>query len=219
MSTSSPTAKGVSLSFPPAAPSISTSALVRRRARAHTRLVLALRWLLPTLILALLGLLGAFVIGQAVRAAAARPKEMPTQIRMIGPHFIGRDNQGRAFNLASRLAVRNDANMQQVLLASPVIVMDVDSEHPKTLTADHGVYDEDTHLLHLNGHVRVDDAAASTLGTEEALIDTKAGTVVGGAALNGDGPMGQIHAGSYQATEKGQKLILSGGVHAQLKGR
>jgi len=212
------------LSFPPAAPSISTSApsisaLVRRRARAHTRLVLAMRWLLPTLILALFCLLGAFVIGQAVRAAAARPKEMPTQIRMIGPHFIGRDNQGRAFNLAARLAVRNDADMQQVLLGAPVIVMDVDSEHPKTLTADHGVYNEDTHLLHLTGHVRVDDAAASTVGTEEALIDTKAGTVVGGAALNGDGPMGQIHAGRYQATEKGQKLILSGGVHAQLKGR
>jgi lipopolysaccharide export system protein LptC len=207
------------VSFPPAATFRSTGARVRRRARAHTQLVLVLRWLLPTLMLALFGLLGAFVVGQAVRAAAARPKEMPTQIRMIGPHFIGRDNQGRAFNLASRLAVRNDANMQQVLLSSPVIVMDVDSAHPKTLTADHGVYDEDTHLLHLTGHVRVDDAAASTVGTDEALIDTKAGTVAGGSALNADGPMGQIHAGRYRATEKGQELIMSGGVHAQLKGR
>ncbi len=207
------------MSSPPAATLRSTSAQVRRRARAHTRLVLVLRWLLPTLMLALFGLLGAFVVGQAVRAAAAMPKEMPTQIRMVGPHFIGRDNQGRAFNLAARLAVRNDANMQQVLLDAPVIVMDVDSAHPKTLTAEHGVYNEDTHLLHLTGHVRVDDAAASTIGTEEALIDTKAGTVIGGSALNGEGPMGQIHAGRYQATEKGQTLIMTGGVHAQLKGR
>jgi len=207
------------LSYPTAAPSISTSALVRRRARAHSRLVLVLRWLLPTMILALLGLLGAFVVGQAVRAAAARPKEMPTQIRMVGPHFIGRDNQGRAFNLAARLAVRADTNMQQVLLGSPVIVMDVDSEHPKTLTADNGVYDEDTHLLHLKGHVRVDDSTASTVATDEALVDTKAGTVSGVSALNGVGPMGQIHAGRYSAAEKGQKLILSGGVHATLKGR
>jgi len=207
------------LSFLPAATSTSTGALLRRRARAHTRLVLALRWLLPTLMLALLGLLGAFVIGQAVRAAAARPREMPQEIRMVGPHFIGRDNQGRAFNLAARLAQREDSNMQRVLLTAPVIVMDVDSDHPKTLTADHGVYDEDTHMLRLNGHVRIDDAAASTVGTDEALIDTKAGTVVGGSALNGAGPMGLIHAGAYQATEKGQKLIMSGGVHAQLKGR
>jgi lipopolysaccharide export system protein LptC len=207
------------LSYTPATQLVSNSALVRRRARAHSRLVLALRWVLPTLILALLGLLGAFVVGQAVRAAAARPKEMPTQIRMVGPHFIGRDNQGRAFNLAARLAVRNDRDMQQVLLGSPVIVMDVDSDHPKTLTADSGVYDEDTRLLHLKGHVRVDDAAASTVGTDEAMVDTKAGTVSGASALNGVGPMGQIHAGRYSAAEKGQKLILSGGVHAQLKGR
>ena len=43
------------------------------------------------------------------------------------------------------------------------MVMDSDSPHPKTLTADHGVYDEDTRLLHLTGHVRVDDAAATVV--------------------------------------------------------
>jgi len=207
------------LSLSPAATSISNSAQVRRRARAHTRLVMALRWLLPTLMLALFGLLGAFVIGQAVRAAAARPREMPTQIRMVSPHFIGRDSQGRAFNLASRIALRDDTNMQRVLLTSPVIVMDAESVHPKTLTADHGVYDEDTHLLRLNGHVRIDDSTASTVATDEAMVDTKAGTVSGVSALNGSGPMGQIHAGSYSAAEKGQVLIMHGGVHAQLKGR
>jgi lipopolysaccharide export system protein LptC len=207
------------VSFSPAATSISNSALVRRRARAHSRVVMALRWLLPTLMLALFGLLGAFVIGQAVRAAAARPKEMPTQIRMVSPHFIGRDNQGRAFNLASRLALRDDVNMQRVLLTSPVIVMDVDSVHPKTLTADHGVYDEDTRLLRLNGHVRIDDSTASTVATDEAMVDTRAGTVSGASAFNGSGPMGKIQAGSYSATEKGQVLVMHGGVHAQLKGR
>ena len=207
------------MSFSPTATSVSNSALVRRRARAHSRLVMVLRWLLPTLMLALLGLLGAFVIGQAVRVAAARPREMPTQIRMVSPHFIGRDNQGRAFNLAARVALRDDTNMQRVFLTFPVIVMDVDSVHPKTLTSDRGVYDEDTHLLRLNGHVRVDDSTASTVATDDALVDTKAGTVSGVSALNGNGPMGQIHAGSYTATEKGQVLILHGGVHAQLKGR
>jgi lipopolysaccharide export system protein LptC len=208
------------LTYAPSAASISSNgALVRRRARAHTRLVMAMRWLMPTLILALLGLLGAFVVGQALQAAAARPKESPTQIRMVGPHFIGRDNQGRAFNLSARVAQRDDVDMQRVLLSFPVIKMDTDSGHPKTLTADKGVYDEDTRILRLTGHVRVDDSTASTVATNDALVDTRSGTVSGVSALNGNGPMGAIHAGSYSASEKGQVINLRGGVHAQLKGR
>jgi lipopolysaccharide export system protein LptC len=144
---------------------------------------------------------------------------MPTQIRMVSPHFVGRDSQGRAFNLSARLALRDDTNMQRVLLGSPVIVMDVDSPHPKTLTSDHGVYDEDTRMLRLTGHVRVDDSTASTVASDEALIDTKAGTVTGVTPLKGSGPMGALQAGSYSAAEKGQELVMHGGVHAQLKGR
>jgi lipopolysaccharide export system protein LptC len=198
--------------------SSSVNAEIRRRARAHSRLVFALRWLLPTFILAMLGLLGAFVVADAMRAAAARPKELPTQIRMISPHFLGRDDQGRAFNLAARLAVRDDSDMQRVHLTFPVMVLDVDSDHPKTLTADHGVYDEDTRMLRLKGHVRVDDSTASTAGTDEALVDTRAGTVSGASPVSGAGPMGQIHAGSYTALQKGQIIVMHGGVHAVLKG-
>ena len=197
----------------------SASALIRRRARAHSRLVFLLRWLLPTLILAMLGLLAAFVVSEALRAAAARPKELPTQIRMISPHFIGRDDKGRAFNLASRVAVRDDADMQRVYLGQPVMVMDSDTPHPKTLTADRGVYDEDTRILRLTGHVRVDDAAASTVGSNEALVDTRAGTVTGVSPIAASGPMGSIQGGSYTATEKSGTVVMHGGVHAELKGR
>jgi lipopolysaccharide export system protein LptC len=197
----------------------SAGAEFRRRARAHSRLVYALRWLLPTLIMAMLGLLGAFVATQAMRAAAARPKESPTQIRMISPHFIGRDNQGRAFNLSSRMAMRDDTDMQRVNLTAPVMMLDTDSPRPKTLTADRGVYDEDTRMLRLTGHVRVDDSTNSTAGTSEALVDTRAGTVSGGAGVSGQGPMGQIQAGSYTASQKSDVVVMHGGVHAVLKGR
>jgi len=197
----------------------SVAALIRVRARRHTRLVFALRWALPTLILALLGLLGAFVFDEALRAAAAKPREIPQRIRMVSPHFIGRDDQGRAFDLAAKLALREDADMQHVVLSSPVMRLDVESPHPKTLTADRGVYDEDTRLLRLTGHVRVDDSLASTAATDEALVDTKAGTVSGVSGLSGSGPMGMISAGSYSASQKGQAIELHGGVHAELKGR
>jgi lipopolysaccharide export system protein LptC len=197
----------------------SASALIRRQVRLHTRRVKVMRWLLPTLIMALIGLLAAFVIADALRTVRAKPVEAPTEIRMIGPHFIGRDTQGRAFNLAARQAVRDNVNMRLVELISPVIVMDAESPHPKTLTADKGVYDEDSRKLKLNGHVRVDDSTASTVATNDAEVDTRAGTVSGVSAIAGNGPMGNIRASSYSASQKGQVVNLRGGVHAELKAR
>jgi lipopolysaccharide export system protein LptC len=208
----------LSISSPAAslAPS-AASVRARRQARAHSRLVHVLRWAFPTLILALFGLLGTYVVQEAMRQAHARPQASPTEIRMVSPHFVGRDNVGRAFDLVARVAQRDDVNMQRILLTSPIMKLDVDSPHPKTLTADHGVYDEDTRLLRLQGHVRVDDSTASTVGTAEALVDTKAGTVTGVSGVSGTGPMGAIQAGSYTASQKNGTVVMHGGVHAVLR--
>jgi hypothetical protein len=87
------------------------------------------------------------------------------------------------------------------------------------LTSDRGVYDESTRLLRLDGHVHVDDAAASTVATEEAVVDTRAGTVSGATPIAAASPTATIEAGRYTATEKGGHVTLTGGVHAVLKGR
>jgi lipopolysaccharide export system protein LptC len=197
----------------------STSAIIRRQARAHSRFVRLMRWLLPAGILAILAVLGGFVGLEAQRSEAAKPREIPTEIRMVGPHFLGRDDSGRAFNLGARLAARNDRDMREVILSYPVMTLDVDGAHPKTLTADHGVYREDTRLLRLTGHVRVDDSTASTVATDEAVVDTRAGTVRGAGAIAGRGPTGAIAARSYEANQKTGVLKLRGGVHGELKGR
>ena len=197
----------------------SASVIIRRRARGHTRVVRALRWMLPAATVGLLSLIGAFVVGEAVRSAAARPRESPTQIRMINPHFVGRDDHGREFNLSARQATRDDVDMQRVLLLAPVMMLDVGTPNLKTLTSDRGVYEENTRLLHLFGHVRVNDSVASSLATDEALVDTKAGTVTGASAVAAATPNGEVQAGHYTASEKGGHVVLSGGVHAVLKGR
>jgi lipopolysaccharide export system protein LptC len=197
----------------------SDSTIMRRRLRGHTRLVHALRWVMPVGIVALLGLLAAFVAAEAMRSAHAGIKDVPTEIRMVNPHFVGRDDQGRSFNMSARQAAREDADMQRVDLVAPVMIMDMDGPRPKTLTADRGVYDESTRLLRLHGHVRIDDSAASTVATEDAVVDTKAGTVTGKSAIAANSPTGAVQAGSYTVDEHSQHVILRGGVHGQIKGR
>jgi lipopolysaccharide export system protein LptC len=193
--------------------------VIPRGVKAHSARIRLLRWLLPASILGILGLLGVFVGIDAFHSAAARPKETPTRIRMLNPHFLGRDDQGRAFNLAAQQATRDDSNMQQVFLDAPVMAMNVDGDHPSTLTADKGVYREDTRILLLTGHVRMDDSKASTVVTNQAVVDTLKGTVDGHDPISARGATGAIQAGSYSAADKGDKLILRGGVHAVLKAR
>jgi lipopolysaccharide export system protein LptC len=202
---------------PVSAPSPPASSLLRGQARAHSRLVFVLRRLFPAMIVGLIGVVAAFVVQKAMREAVASPKEAPTEIRMIAPHFIGRDDKGRAYNLSARIAVRDDADMQRVMLGSPVLMLDVDGLHPNTLTADRGVYDEDTRVLRLNGHVRVDDATASTVSTDAAYVDTRSGLVSGLSPISASGPAGAIRAQSYSVDQKSGRVVLHGGVHAQLE--
>ncbi|HEY3798239.1 MAG TPA: LPS export ABC transporter periplasmic protein LptC [Caulobacteraceae bacterium] len=197
---------------------VSAPSELRRRVRGHTRLVHALRWLLPALMLGILVLLGAYVVADALRTAHERPRDTPTQIRMVNPHFLGRDDQGRAFNLTAHQAFRDDIDPQRVVLVAPVLMMDVDLPHPKTVSADKGVFDEDTRMLRLTGHVHIDDSQASTVNTAEAVIDTRAGTVNGAAPIEGAGPKGSIQARSYQASQKTGVVVFKGGVHARLSG-
>ena len=195
------------------------NALARARARDHSRLVRALRLIFPALILVLIGLLAAFVVAQSLRQVAAGPKETPIQIRMVSPHFIGRDDQGREYDLTSKMAVRDDVDMQRVRLTSPVLVLQSATDRPKTITADSGLYDEGTRLLKLTGHVRADDSTNSKLASREALVDTRAGTVTGLSPLTGSGPKGAIEAGSYTAAEQNGVVVMHGGVHAVLRGK
>jgi lipopolysaccharide export system protein LptC len=186
--------------------------------KAHSRLVHVLRWLLPTIIFAIIGVLGGFVALNAMRSMAARPKEVPTEIQMVNPRFLGRDSQGRVFDLSARRATRDDHDMRLVRLTAPVMVMNTADRGPTTLIADSGVYREDTRILHLTGHVRLADAKASAAATEEAVVDTRAGTVTGLSPVAGASPTGSIQARGYSVTDRGDRLILHGGVHARLNG-
>ena len=189
-----------------------------RRAHAHSRLVRLLRWLLPATIFAIVGVLGGFVALEAMRNIAARPQEVPTEIRMVNPHFLGRDDKGRVFDLSARQATRDDHDLQQVFLAQPVMVMNAVGRGQTRLTADTGVFREDSRILRLAGHVRLEDAKGASAATERAVVDTRAGTVAGFGPIAGASPNGTIEAKDYSVTDKGDRLVLRGGVRARLNG-
>jgi lipopolysaccharide export system protein LptC len=190
--------------------------LPRGKARAHSRLVRVLRLVLPMIMLGVVVLLVVLVGVHAVRRHASGHKDASTPIRMLNPHFYGRDNQGRAYILGAQQAARDERSFQQVLLWYPTITQDVNGQHPSTLTADTGLYHEDTRILLLKGHVKANDAKASHFASDEAVVDTRTGTVKGPDALSSTSSMGDLQSKSFDVFDKGDRMVFKGGVHARL---
>jgi len=186
------------------------------KARAHSALVRLLRWVLPAIMVGVVVLLAVLVGVHAVRRHAAAHKDASTPIRMLNPHFYGRDNQGRAYVLGAQQAARDERAFQQVLLWYPTITQDVNGPHPSTLTADTGLYHEDTRILLLRGHVKASGAKSSHFASDEAVVDTRTGTVKGPDALSSQTSMGDLQSKSFDIFDKGDRLVFKGGVHARL---
>jgi lipopolysaccharide export system protein LptC len=177
-----------------------------------------LRIVLPLIMVAVVASLAGLVISHAVRRHAAAHKDAGTPIRMTNPHFFGRDNQGRAFTLGARQAARDERSFQTVLLQYPTLTLDSGGPHPSTLTADAGIYHEDSRMLLLKGNVRGDSQKTSRFATDEALVNTRSGAVTGPTALAAKGEPGDLNAKTFDVFEKGDRVIFKGGVHARLNG-
>jgi lipopolysaccharide export system protein LptC len=190
--------------------------LPRGKARVHSRLVRLLRLVLPLIMVGIVGLLVALVVAHAVRRQAAEHKDASTPIRMVNPHFFGRDSQGRAFTLGAQQASRDESSFQTVLLTYPSIVMDVNGPRPSRLTADTGVYHEDTRVLFLKGHVHATNTKQSSFATDEATVNTRTGEVVGGAPLSSQSQLGNLTSSRFNVYDKGDRVVFKGGVHARL---
>jgi lipopolysaccharide export system protein LptC len=188
----------------------------RGKARAHSHLVRLLRFLLPMIMVVVVGALVVLVVAHAVRRRDAAHRDASTPIEMVNPHFFGRDSQGRAYTLGARQAARDEQSFQRVLLNYPSVTLDTEGPQPSNLTADKGVYHEDTRMLYLKGHVRANNAKQSNFASDEAIVNTRTGMVTSPTALSGETPVGDVQSHSFDVFDKGARVVFKGGVHARL---
>lgn len=186
------------------------------RWRRHSRAIGVLRRVLPVAMGAIvLTMIGAIALSGILSPSKAI-KEALGSIHMVNPRFQGRDSKGRAFVLSAKEASRDPNDQQQVLLQEPYVSLGADTPTPTRLMAKTGVYREGDRMLRLNGDVRLDDGSGYRFASQEALVDTKKGELVGRSSMAADGPMGQVQAGSYSIGDKGKTANFKGGVRARL---
>jgi len=191
----------------------------RGKPRVHSQVVRALRVLLPLIMLGVIAALAGLVVMHAIRRQQATRLDVTAPIHMVNPHFFGRDTQNRPYTLSAREASRDPSSFQRVLLTGPLIVLDTGARRPARLTADKGVYKEDTRILVLTGHVRGVDAKNVQFASEEAVVDTRTGKVSGPRAMANDPTQGAIQSKTFEVEDQGDRVIMRGGVHARLNAR
>lgn len=186
-------------------------------ARWERRLALihALRRGLPTL----MALIAAALVGLVTLSALQAPRPVKSDdpvIRMVGARFQGRVEDGRSFLIGAREAARDARDPHRVSLIEPILVVGAETATPRRLMARTGVYDEQTRMLRLTGEVRIDDGLGNRVASEDTTIDTRTGVAVGQQGIVGDGPAGQVSAGSYGVSEKGDRVEFRGGVRTRI---
>jgi lipopolysaccharide export system protein LptC len=188
------------------------------RWRRRSRLIHFMRKALPATIVAILVLLAGWVLA---RGPLARIGDLHGQlggaIHMTGGHFHGRDDQDRAYVVFAREASRDDFDVNRFYLVDPRMVFDTENVKESHISADQGVYRQDTRILNLRGHVSLRDSSGDDFKTEQAIVDTAHGTIAGQGRVTGTGPTGAITAQSFTVYDQGQRVVFRGNVHSVVK--
>lgn len=187
-----------------------------QRWRRRSRLIRVYRVVLPVMIAAILLGLGGSVAYNALTSQRIPPGDANDPIRLVKPHFVGRDSRGRPFVLTSVTATRDPRDYQKVYLDRPTLTLDSDGADPVHITGGAGVFHEDTSKLELSKGVRL-SSARGAFDTATSLYDLKSGELGGSDAVQGSGSLGQIQAKSYSVYDKGARMVFSGEVHTRLQ--
>ena len=189
-----------------------------QRWRRRSRIIGALRIVLPGLIVLILAALAAMVAYNSFMAQPVSTGSANEPMRLVNPRFVGRDDRGRPFVLIAASATRDPQDYQKVYLDKPALVLDDEGPDPLRITAAKGLYHEATRKLEVSGGVRL-AGARGAFDTAESLFDTHTGELVGSGPVHGVGSLGEIDAKSYGVYDKGARMVFKGGVHTRLQSK
>jgi lipopolysaccharide export system protein LptC len=208
---SSPTAEPIAAASDPA-----------RRARLyaawqkHSDQIHLYRRLLPGAIVLVVVVLLGWTLFNTVAWRFIKDADQQVSIRMVNPKFYGRTGDNSPYLVGAASATRDEQDFQRVVLDQPLFIQNLDLPTQTELRARTGVYREDTRVLRLENDLVLIDKRGYQFRGQDALIDTRAGTVRGDRPISGRGPLGQIAASSYAITDGGDRIIFRGKVRSRI---
>jgi lipopolysaccharide export system protein LptC len=136
--------------------------------------------------------------------------------KVIEARYNGVDEKGRPYTLTAATAWRIDA--QKVGLTLPKGDITLENGTWLMLNSKEGTFVQGLNQLDLMKDVTLYRDDGTTMHTESASIDMKAGAAAGSEAVHVEGPFGVLDARGFTVMDKGNAIDFSGPAHVVLNG-
>jgi lipopolysaccharide export system protein LptC len=188
---------------------------------ARRRFVINLtKWFLPTAALALLSMIALWpeidAAATKARLAAGRIAGEVEGGKLIDARYNGVDEKGRPYTITAATAWQIDP--QKVGLTLPKGDITLENGTWLMLTSKQGTFIRQLNQLDLVKDVTLYRDDGTTMHTESASIDVKAGAAAGSEPVHVEGPFGVLDASGFAVMDKGNAIDFSGPAHVVLNG-
>jgi lipopolysaccharide export system protein LptC len=170
------------------------------------------KWLLPVLALALLSALALWpeIARETDRARLTYRRDaiMPQSGEMTDAAYHGVDERGRPFTMTA--AAARQISPERVNLTEPKGDVTLESGNWMLVQSHHGVYLQHLGDLDLSQEVIIYRDDGTTIITDAATVDLKAGAAAGADLVHAEGPFGVLDAQGFALTDKGTAIQFYG---------
>lgn len=189
------------------------------RDRKHSTYVSRLRWVLPAVVL---GMVGMLMIWPKIQIEISERRFAPskldkaaleaaaTQNKLLNANFSSVDSKGRPFTLTATEAVQDNNNPDNITLQSPhgtLKISDTDTMTAQSLT---GLYAQGEQHLTLIDDVVLTRSDGTTMNTEKLFVNLKTNDSHTDQPVVIDGPQGHLTAKGMDVKEDGAVTIFPG---------
>jgi lipopolysaccharide export system protein LptC len=188
---------------------------------ARRRLLINLtKWLLPLAALALLALIALWPeIQDAATESRLRMSHVSGEMdggTLLDARYNGVDEKGRPYTITAATAKQLDP--ERVGLTMPKGDITLENGTWLMLTSKEGTFMQHLNQLDLVKDVTLYRDDGTTMHTESASIDLKAGAAAGSEPVHAEGPFGILDAQGFTVMDKGTSIDFAGPAHLVLNG-
>lgn len=133
-------------------------------------------------------------------------------LRMVNARYMGLDEKNQAYTVTADTAIQETADADLVELVNPKADITLDDDGWLALTSERGLYSRGQEVLDLAGAVNAFADSGFEMRTETARIELTQGVAEGHDPVEGQGPMGVLHAQGFRILERGARIEFEGPV-------